>query len=107
MSNLSENEGLTLTTRLEGSIVVLEPLTEDHAEGLWEAAQALEIWGWLPHVGESREYFDRWLRLTLTATRAGDEGPFATRDRRSGRLVGSSRYQRAPRPRRRDRLNLA
>ena len=29
-----------LTTRLEGSIVVLEPLAAEHAEELWEAAQA-------------------------------------------------------------------
>jgi hypothetical protein len=29
-----------LTTRLEGSIVILEPLTEENAEELREAAQA-------------------------------------------------------------------
>jgi N-acetyltransferase len=81
-----------LTARLEGSIVVLEPLTEEHAEELWEAAQAPEIWAWLFHVGESRERFDKWLRLTLDEAGAGKEGPFATRDRRSGKLIGSSRY---------------
>jgi RimJ/RimL family protein N-acetyltransferase len=82
----------SLTTRLEGSIVVLEPLDEEHADELWEAAQAPEIWSWLAHIGESREYFDRWMQLTLTAAAEGKEGPFATRDRRSGTVVGSSRY---------------
>ena len=81
-----------LTTRLEGSIVVLEPLTEEHAEALWEAAQAPEIWRWLAHIGESRDYFDRWLELTLADARSGKEGPFATRDRRTDTIVGSSRY---------------
>jgi RimJ/RimL family protein N-acetyltransferase len=82
----------SLTTRLEGSLVVLEPLGEEHADELWEAAQAPEIWSWLAHIGESREYFDRWMQLTLTAAAEGKEGPFTTRDRRSGAVIGSSRY---------------
>jgi RimJ/RimL family protein N-acetyltransferase len=81
-----------LTERLEGSLVVLEPLAPAHADALWEAAQAPEIWRWLAHVGESRERFDRWLGLTLEAAASGAEGPFAIRERASGRLVGSSRY---------------
>jgi RimJ/RimL family protein N-acetyltransferase len=82
----------SLTTRLEGSIVVLEPLSEEHADELWEAAQARETWAWLTHVGDSRERFDKWLTMALTAANSGKEGPFATRDTRSGALVGSSRY---------------
>ncbi|HSS04417.1 MAG TPA: GNAT family protein [Solirubrobacterales bacterium] len=92
MSDLAENEGSALTTRLEGSVVVLEPLTAEHAEGLWEAAQAPEIWSWLAHIGESREYFDLWMQLTLADAKSGKEGPFATRDKRSGKLIGSTRY---------------
>jgi N-acetyltransferase len=87
-----ENERVeNLTTRLEGSIVVLEPLGEEHAEELWEAARAPETWAWLAHLS-SRERFDLWLQLTFEATRAGTEGPFATRERRSGKVIGSSRY---------------
>jgi RimJ/RimL family protein N-acetyltransferase len=81
-----------LTKRLEGEIVVLEPLSEDHAEELWEAAQAPEIWQWLAHIGSERAYFDRWLEMSLESARAGAEGPFATRLRSSDRLAGSSRY---------------
>jgi N-acetyltransferase len=81
-----------LTARLEGSIVVLEPLAEEHADELWEAARAPEIWSWLAHIGDSREYFDRWMRLTLDAAASGAEGPFAIRELASGALVGSSRY---------------
>jgi RimJ/RimL family protein N-acetyltransferase len=81
-----------LTRRLEGEIVVLEPLGEEHVEELWEAAQAPEIWEWLAHIGSERAYFDRWLEMSLESAQAGSEGPFATRLRSSGALVGSSRY---------------
>jgi RimJ/RimL family protein N-acetyltransferase len=80
-----------LTTRLEGSIVVLEPLTEENAEQLWAAAQASEIWDWLANLNE-RERFDLWLELTFEAVRAGSEGPFLTRQLAGGVVVGSSRY---------------
>ena len=40
-----------LTATLEGSIVTLEPLRAEHAEELWVAAQAPEIWQWLAHIG--------------------------------------------------------
>jgi RimJ/RimL family protein N-acetyltransferase len=81
-----------LAARLEGSIVVLEPLAMEHAEELWEAAQPREIWAWLAHLGEDRERFDEWFRLSLDAAQAGTEGPFATRSRGSGGLIGSSSY---------------
>jgi len=81
-----------LTTRLEGSLVTLEPLGGEHADSLWDAARAPEIWQWLAHIGESRDYFDRWLALTLEAAGQGTEGPFAIRRNSTGELVGSSRY---------------
>ncbi len=80
-----------LTTRLEGSIVVLEPLGEEHLEGLWEAAQAAEIWTWLAHL-DRRETFDKWIELSFEAAQAGREGIFVTRDLCGGKVVGSSRY---------------
>lgn len=81
-----------LTTRLEGSIVVLEPLRGAHADELWEAARPAEIWEWLAHVGSSRDYFDRWMEFSLAEAEAGKAGPFATRARDGGKLIGSSRY---------------
>jgi N-acetyltransferase len=81
-----------LTTRLQGSLVTLEPLRADHAEELWEAAQAPEIWAWLPHLGEDRELFDHWLAFSLEAADEGREGTFATHLATDGRLVGSSRF---------------
>jgi RimJ/RimL family protein N-acetyltransferase len=81
-----------LAIRLEGSLVVLEPLEEAHAEDLWQAAQAPEIWQWLAHIGSTREYFDAWFEASLAATRTGSEGVFATRSKRTGSIVGSTRF---------------
>jgi RimJ/RimL family protein N-acetyltransferase len=81
-----------LAIRLEGSLAVLEPLEPRHADDLWRAAQAPEIWRWLAHIGSSREYFDRWFEMSLAAHREEREGVFAIRDRRREEIVGSTRY---------------
>jgi RimJ/RimL family protein N-acetyltransferase len=81
-----------LATRLEGELVVLEPLEGAHAEGLWEAAQAAETWAWLTNIGADRELFERWMQTSLEANAAGREGVFATRRRADRALVGSTRY---------------
>jgi RimJ/RimL family protein N-acetyltransferase len=80
-----------LTTTLEGSIVTLEPLRAEHAEELWEAARAPEIWVWLANL-DVRERFDVWMRLTLEAVESGKEGPFTTRYTKTGRAIGSTRF---------------
>jgi N-acetyltransferase len=81
-----------LTTRLEGRIVVLEPIEARHEDGLFAAAQHPEIWSWLAPIGESREYFSAWFVASLAESEAGREGVFATVDRASGEPIGSTRY---------------
>jgi N-acetyltransferase len=81
-----------LTTRLEGQIVVLEPLEARHEEGLFAAARHPEIWKWLAPIGDNREFFSAWMAASLAESRAGREGVFATIDRASGQPIGSTRY---------------
>ena len=81
-----------LSTRLEGEIVVLEPLEARHEESLLGASQHPAIWQWLAPIGESREYFSAWFAASLVDSQAGREGVFATVDRRSGKPIGSTRY---------------
>jgi N-acetyltransferase len=81
-----------LAPSLRGELVVLEPLTQRHEPGLFAAAQHAEIWTWLAPIGESREYFSRWMAASLAEHEAGREGVFATLDRASGEPIGSTRY---------------
>jgi RimJ/RimL family protein N-acetyltransferase len=81
-----------LTARLDGSLVVLEPLEERHREELWAAARDARIWDWLADLGADRGLFDEWMDLSLAATREGREGVFAIRRRAEGTVVGSSRF---------------
>jgi RimJ/RimL family protein N-acetyltransferase len=81
-----------LTTRLEGQLVVLEPLQAYHEDDLFAAAQDPEIWKWLAPIAESREYFSSWFAMSLADSQAGREGVFATVSRASGKPIGSTRY---------------
>jgi N-acetyltransferase len=79
--------------RLEGSLVVLEPLEGRHADDLWEAAQDPEIWTWMSvDAGASRAAFDRWFEDALAEADVGDAVPFATVLRADGRVIGSTRF---------------
>ncbi len=78
--------------RLEGERVVLEPIRPDHREGLWNAAQAPEIWQWLVHLTDSREFFDSWVDEGLESWEGGDRKCFVTVAAGSGKVLGSSSY---------------
>jgi RimJ/RimL family protein N-acetyltransferase len=73
---------------LVGKVVVVEPLAERHAEGLWDAAQYPEIFSWMPYdVGADRDTFRSWLADAI-------EGPYvslAVLDA-AGAPIGSTRY---------------
>jgi RimJ/RimL family protein N-acetyltransferase len=82
-----------LATRLEGRLVVLEPVEPAHKQQLWEAAQDPEIWRITSaDVGRDRTTFEAWWRQLEKAAAAGEEVPLATLDRASGRVIGSTRY---------------
>jgi N-acetyltransferase len=77
---------------MEGSLVVLEPIRENHAEGLWLAAQAPEIWRWTTHIADSREDFYGWIATSVAGLRTGEKYTFATVERKSGSPIGSSSF---------------
>jgi hypothetical protein len=73
-----------LAARLEGEIVVLEPLDARHEDGLWTAAQDPAIWTWTIPRGKSPEHFRAWFQASLRAGAAGEQCVFATLDRTTG-----------------------
>ena len=82
-----------LARRLEGRIIVLEPLVEAHEEELFAAAQDPDVWRWMSYNAvESAETFHGWFDDALRATKAGDEAVFAVRSKESGNVIGSTRY---------------
>jgi N-acetyltransferase len=81
-----------LAARLEGRIVVLEPLAAGHEEGLYEAAQDMD-WSWMfVDASRSREAFRRYLQAALANAESGIEVPFATLDAATGEPIGSTRF---------------
>ena len=82
-----------LARRLEGSLVVLEPLAPRHEQGLYEAARFPEIWTWIDeYAAATPDRFHVWLEEALAASADGSEAAFATVDAATGRPIGSTRY---------------
>jgi RimJ/RimL family protein N-acetyltransferase len=81
-----------LLTRLEGRLVVLEPLTPEHEAGLARAAEDAEAWRWMPRVITGPDAFHGWMTAALAEAAAGVSAPYAILSRACGEPVGSSRY---------------
>lgn len=82
-----------LSTRLEGRIVVLEPISPAHGDGLWAIAQDPEIWTFMPlRLGDDRGAFDAWLEWSVAELHEGVSAPFAIVSAKTGEPVGSTRY---------------
>ena len=77
---------------LEGTYVRLEPLTLDHAGALAAAASvSRETYGWTT-VPNGVEAARGYITAALTDERAGRCLPFATILRKTGRVVGTTRF---------------
>jgi len=77
---------------LEGQWVRLEPLSQDHCDRLWQAAQDESIWRWMLAPVNSRDEMRTYIDSALAGQAAGIMLPFATIDKASGRIVGSTRF---------------
>jgi RimJ/RimL family protein N-acetyltransferase len=81
-----------LAARLEGRLVVVEPLTRAHAEGLRLAAADAAVWRWMTAPAHEPAGFEPWLEAALAGAEEGTEAPFAILLRESGEPVGSTRF---------------
>jgi len=77
---------------LEARVVRLEPLLESHHAALCEVGLDPELWRWIPYRVCTAEEMRGYVRDALRAQAAGSALPFATVERASGRVVGSTRY---------------
>ena len=77
---------------LEGQHVRLEPLSFDHYAGLCEVGLDQELWRWIPQPVRTPEEMREYIATALKLQVEGSVLPFATNDRASGKIIGSTRY---------------
>ncbi len=76
---------------LEGRIVRLEPLSEGHAAGLWEASRDPRTWRWLPiRQPQTPEELEAWIEEALARAAGGVDLPLVTFH--ADEVVGSTRF---------------
>jgi RimJ/RimL family protein N-acetyltransferase len=86
---------------LEGRFVRLEPLGREHLEGLTEVGLDSELWRWTNAQVRNPEEMRGYLTEALAERARGASIPFATVERETGRVVGSTRYLNIERAHRR------
>lgn len=77
---------------LAGDHVRLEPLTTDHVPALQSAGDDPRLFRWFGRDLSSPDAMHEWVDEALSARDAGTAMPFATVDRPSGDVVGSTRF---------------
>ncbi|MGC2487881.1 MAG: GNAT family protein [Candidatus Sulfotelmatobacter sp.] len=88
---------------LEGSMVRLEPIRREHAEIFWQVARDSldDIFQWIPYRVKTREDFQRLVEKIFEEQERGDSVAFATVERGSGQVIGSTRFMNIDRANRR------
>jgi N-acetyltransferase len=94
---------IVMPITLEGSVARLEPLRREHAELFWEVAQndVGDIFQWIPYRMQSSEHFQQMVAKAFAEQERGESIVFATVERGSGRVIGSTRFMNIDRANRR------
>lgn len=79
---------------LEGAHVRLDPLGPEHAPLLWEIVKdhLEDMFRWIPYRLQSLHDFEAFNRQVLDEQKRGLSIPFATVERSSSKVVGTTRY---------------
>jgi RimJ/RimL family protein N-acetyltransferase len=86
---------------LEGKFIRLEPLSLEHNAGLCEVGLDEELWRWTTQPVRTAEEMRAYVQAALDEQARGAALPFATIEKPSGRLIGSTRYGNIDRANRR------
>ena len=94
---------IAVPVTLEGSVVRLEPIRREHAELFWDVAKndLDDIFRWIPYAMKAPEDFQRLIDKALDEQRRDESVVFATVERSSGRVIGSTRFMNIDRVNRR------
>ena len=77
---------------LEGRVVRLEPLTLAHHAQMCEAGLDFELWHWTTQNIRTPEDMRAYIEQALSEQARGTSLPFATIDKATGKVIGSTRY---------------
>lgn len=77
---------------LEGRRVRLEPLSLDHLPALCAAGLGHKVFRWYIDTVDTPDQMRRWVEVALAGQARGMELPWATVDRATGQVAGSSRF---------------
>ncbi|MGA7634103.1 MAG: GNAT family protein [Terriglobales bacterium] len=88
---------------LEGAAVRLEPIRPEHAERFWQVSKdALDdIFQWIPYRIKTPEDLQRVVKKAFAEQECGESVVFATVERSSGLVIGSTRFMNIDRANRR------
>lgn len=86
---------------LEGTFVRLEPLSEIHKHGLCEAIADGELWGLFVTLVPHPRLIDGFFEHARKEYESGEGLAFATIDRATNKVAGSTRFMKANHPNRR------
>jgi RimJ/RimL family protein N-acetyltransferase len=88
---------------LEGSVVRLEPIRREHEQLFWDVAKndLEEIFRWIPYPMRTAGDFRKLVDKAFAEQDQGESVVFATVERSSGRVVGSTRFMNIDRADRR------
>lgn len=94
---------IVLPLTLEGSIVRLEPVRREHANLFWEVAKSdlEDVFRWIPYSMKTPEDFRHLIDKAFEEQERGESAVFATVEKSSGRVIGSTRYMNIDRINRR------
>ncbi len=103
MSTVASPLKIVTPVTLEGSVVRLEPIRREHADVFWEitADARDDIFRWIPYRMQTREDFARLLDKAFAEQDRGESVVFATVERSSRRVIGSTRFMNIDRANRR------
>ena len=88
---------------LEGSVVRLEPIRGEHAELFWDVAKddLEDIFRWIPYSMQTPADFEALIDKAQQEQDRGESVVFATVERSSGKIIGSTRFMNIDRANRR------
>jgi|SRR5208282_5867225 len=105
MKNMLDSAPLKIVVpiTLEGSVVRLEPIRREHSELFWEVSKndLEDIFRWIPYSMKTPEDFQRLVEKAFAEQERGESVVFATVERASGRVIGSTRFMNIDRNNRR------